>query len=304
MPGGAARVVARVADWPFGPAGSRRAVLAAARAARGRPGRARQADRMVAGGEAAFPPPAAPAADGRRHLVAVHADVGAGAAGAHCDRGGLAAGPAPAMSPVMAAAPFTDALTGAAAADDRLDHAAVCADGREPTGSAPLACPALAAEQRHSGVAAARTGGRGERGRAAGDQLGGQPPGDRPPSRSACGPAASAPAMCHSACPVGARIDRCGHGQPRQRPFRRCRHVHDLIPAAAPAGGHVVAGRAAARPGNRAITAGRAAHGPAEGAAAATAPAGPGAARPLRPAPPGHQGRSAGCRTAQRAWPG
>jgi len=243
---------------------------------------------MVAGGEAAFPPPAAPAADGRGHLVAVHADVRAGVAGAHCDRGGLAAGPAPAMSPVMAAAPFTDALTGAVAADDRLDHAAVCADGREPAGSASLAhSPALAAEQRHSGVAAARAGGSGERGRAAGDQLGGQPAGDR---RGTAGERVRAGGQCSGQVPEhlpgrGHRIDCGGHGPPRQRPFRRCRHLHDLIPAAAraapPGAGYVVAGRAADSLGHRAITPGRAVPGPAAAAAAAP-PALPAAAGPGR----------------------
>ena len=100
--------VARVADRPFGPAGLRRAVLAAAGAAGGGPRRARRADRMVAGGEVAFAVLAAHAADGAGHLVAVDADVRRAVAAAHRDRGGLAADPARAVAPVAAAAPLAD----------------------------------------------------------------------------------------------------------------------------------------------------------------------------------------------------
>jgi hypothetical protein len=68
------RVVARVADRPFGPAGCRRPELAAVRAPGCGPGRAGSADRMIAG-EVTRPFPAAPGADDPGKLVAVHADV-------------------------------------------------------------------------------------------------------------------------------------------------------------------------------------------------------------------------------------
>src|SRR5207244_1833872 len=91
--------VARVADRSLGPAGGRRAVLAAAGAGRGRPRRARQADRTAGGGEAAFPVPAADAAGGHRLAVAVHADIRVPVPGPRRDRGGLPASAALAVAP-------------------------------------------------------------------------------------------------------------------------------------------------------------------------------------------------------------
>src|SRR5207248_3165374 len=91
--------VARVADRPLGPAGGRRAVLAAAGAGRTRSRRARHADRAAGRGEAACPAPAADAARGHGLAVAVHADVRAAVTGPRRDRGGLPAPAALAVPP-------------------------------------------------------------------------------------------------------------------------------------------------------------------------------------------------------------
>lgn len=172
--------VARVADRAFGPAGLRRAVLAAAGAAGGGPRRARRADRIVSAGEVALPVLAAHAADGAGHLVAADADVRRAATGPHRDRRGLAADPAPAVPAAAAAAPLADAPPGRVAADDRLDHAAVRAGGGDLAGGAWLAHAAAGcAVKRHLGPAAACARGQGQGLRPAGDHLGGQAPGRR-----------------------------------------------------------------------------------------------------------------------------
>ena len=183
LPAGGARcpapqrgVVARVADRALGPADGRRAVLAAAGAAGGGPRRARRADRMAGAGEVAFPVLAAHTADGAGHPVAADADLRGVAAGPHGDRGGLAADPAPAASPVPAAARLADPLPGGVAGDDLLDHAAVRALSGDLTGGARLAhAPGQRAVKRYPGPAAAGARGRGQGRRPAGDQLGGQP---------------------------------------------------------------------------------------------------------------------------------
>ena len=135
---------------------------------------------MVAGSEVALPVGAADAADGAGHLVAVDADVRRAGAGAHRDRGGLAASPALAVTAVPAPAPLADPLPGAVAAGGRLDLAAVRALGGVQAGGARLAhAPAGRAEQRDPVPAAARAPGRGQCRRAARDQLGHQVPGGR-----------------------------------------------------------------------------------------------------------------------------
>jgi hypothetical protein len=84
------------------------------------------------------------------------------------------------MPAVMAAAPLTDPLPGGIAADQRLDHAAVRAAAGVLAGGARLAHgSARCAVKRYPGPAAPRAAGHGERGRAAGGQFGGQPPGHR-----------------------------------------------------------------------------------------------------------------------------
>src|SRR5258708_24000682 len=96
---------------------------------------------MVAAGEVAFPVLAAHAAGGGGHPVAADADVRRAAAGSHHDRGALAAYPAPAVPPVVTAAPLADALPGRVAADDPLDRAAVRAGSGDLAGGAPPAHP-------------------------------------------------------------------------------------------------------------------------------------------------------------------
>src|SRR5579862_8805927 len=112
---------------------------------------------MVAGSEVALPVGAAGAAGSAGHPVAVDAGVRRAVAGAHRDRGGLAASPALAVTAVPAAAPLADSLPGAVAAGDSLDPAAVRALGGVLAGGACLAHAAAGrAEQRGPVPAAAR----------------------------------------------------------------------------------------------------------------------------------------------------
>ena len=172
--------VARVADRAFGPPRRRRPVLPAAGAGGGRPRRARRADRTGAGGEVAGPVLAAAAADGGGQPVAVDADVGRAVACPHRDRGFPPAVPARAVPPGMPPAPLADALAGGVPAGDGLDLAAMSAGGRAHAGGARLAhAPARRPEQRPPVPAAAGAGGHRQGGRAAGDELGGQPAGQR-----------------------------------------------------------------------------------------------------------------------------
>jgi hypothetical protein len=248
--------VARVADRAFGPAGLRRAVLAAAGAAGGRPRRARRADRMAAAGEVAFPTLAAHAADGAGHPVAADADVRRAAAGPHRDRGTPAADPAPAVPAVAAAAPLADALPGGVTADDRLDLAAVRAGSGDLPGRARLAhAPAGRAVKRHACPAAALAPGQGQRFRPAGDQLGGQAPGHRRrrmPEHVWIGGQRRGqfPQHCRAG---GHRVHRGGGLAGRHRPIDRDHVPDQRIPAACGArppqavAGQLVTGGAASR---------------------------------------------------------
>ena len=181
----------------------------------------------------------------------------------------------------------------AASRPRRLELAAVRADGGARAGSAWLAhAPARRAGQRFPGPAADRAGGNGERGRAARDQLGGQPPGDR---RRSAGQGIRVIRQRRSEVaqrlPGGRdRINRGGDHRPGQRRPGRCHQLDDAVPAAAravppPARRKLVAGRAAVSAGHRALAPGRAAPGRAAGGAAAR-PAAPASCCPpmTRPA--------------------
>src|SRR6516225_3691214 len=120
-PGG----VARIADRPLGPAGGGRAVLAAPGTGRRRPRRARDADRAAGRGEVALLLPAADAAGGRGHAIAVPADVWVTVPGTDRDRRGLPASAARAVAArVAAAADFADRLPVAVLPGTRADLAA------------------------------------------------------------------------------------------------------------------------------------------------------------------------------------
>ncbi len=245
--------VARVADRAFGPAGLRRAVLAAAG---GGPRRARRADRAAAAGEVAFPVLAAHAADGAGHAIAAGAGVRRAAAGAHRDRGGLAADAAPAVPAVAAAASLADALPGGVAADGRLDLAAVRALSRDLAGGARLAhAPAGRAVKRHPFPAAARARRQGQGCRSAGDQLGGQAAGHR---RCAVPEHVRVGGQRRGQFPQrrragGDRVHRGSGLSGGQRPISRHHVMDQRVPAAAwtrppqAVAGQLVSGRAAGR---------------------------------------------------------
>jgi hypothetical protein len=171
------RGVARIAQGSFTPADRRWAVVAAAGARSARPRGASSADRSVAGGEGARPQPPAHLAGSGGQPITGDADVGLTVVGPHGDRGGLAARPAPALPSPVAAAGLADRLTVTAAPGDRLDGAAVRAGHRVAAGGAPLAhATVLGDRQRPAGAAADHASGLAQGGRAAGDQLGDQPP--------------------------------------------------------------------------------------------------------------------------------
>src|SRR6266567_9010813 len=136
---------------------------------------------MAGRGEVALALPAAHGAGRLGHPVAVHADVRPAAAPADRDRRGLAAVPALAAGPAGATpADLAERLPGGRARRDRLDLPARAAGGGKLPGPAPLADPAaLTAEQRQPGPPADRARRDSQGGRAAGDQLGGQPARDR-----------------------------------------------------------------------------------------------------------------------------
>ena len=176
--------VARIAQGSFTPADRRWAVVAAAGAGSARPRGASSADRSVAGGEGARPQPPAHLAGSGGQPITADTDVGLTVVGPHGDRGGLAAYPAPALPSPVAAAGLADRLTVTAAPGDRLDGAAVRAGRRVAAGGAPLAhATVLGDRQRPSGAAADHAPGLAQGGRAAGDQLG-----DQPPHRGWCAP--------------------------------------------------------------------------------------------------------------------
>lgn len=173
-------VVAGAADRSLGPAGRRWPGLTAVRADRGGPWCAGRADRGVGVGERAGTSSSALAADRLRALVAVRADIGMVVVGAHDDRGGPPADPAPAMAPGVAAAAFADRpAVGGPARDGLVDPAPAADLGLVPV-RARLAHPSqVGAGQRPAGGPATDAGRGRQAGRAAGDQLVHQPADDR-----------------------------------------------------------------------------------------------------------------------------
>ena len=228
--------IAGVADGSLGPADGRRPVLPAM-GARGRgPRRAGRADRPGAR-EAAFPASPADRADRRGHPVAVHAHVRAAVAAPDGDRGGLAAGPAGAVTALAAAAPLADRLAAAGPPGDRPDRAAPGAGGRELPAAAPRAGPALPGPgQRPPGAPAGRARRSREHRGPAGDQRGDQAThcrrrtaGEHIGGLASCQRRRQAPQ--HRAV-TGDRVDGRSDLARGQRLVGRCDPGHNSVPAA------------------------------------------------------------------------